>query len=376
MTGKRTPTRREPTTAPVGVDLFCGAGGMSLGFEMAGFDVICGIDVDPIHLEAYKNNFPQGVAWQTDIRTLERAELKAQTGAGSIDVLFGGPPCQGFSYGGRHDPEDPRNELLTHFGRLVSELRPRYFVVENVPGILRNNGTLIESFLNSVSACGYDVVEPIRDLDAADFGVPQRRRRVFILGAAGGEHPLTYPKVNGREAPSAWQAIGDLPELDRYEYLLRDDVFRGSLGEPSDYAAHLRTDRIGIALDPAEPVVLSGCSRSIHRKATVARFSAIRPGTRDPISRFYRLAKDDLAPTLRAGSGPEKGSYTAPRPIHPEADRCITVREAARLHSIPDWFALHHTKWHGFRQVGNAVPPLLAKAVAERVGAAILGHAS
>jgi len=117
--------------------------------------------------------------------------------------------------------------------------------------------------------------------------------------------------------------------------------------------------------------MLTGCQRCDHNPDIVRRFQATNPGTLEPISRFQRLHLDRLAPTLRAGTGKDKGSFTAARPIHPTQARCITVREAARLHSFPDWFQFHPTQWHGFRQVGNSVPPNLANAVAARVAHAL-----
>jgi DNA (cytosine-5)-methyltransferase 1 len=227
----------------------------------------------------------------------------------------------------------------------------------------------------NMTRAGYTVVEPIYDLDAQAFGVPQRRRRVFVIGWRNGEAPATYPEPSGVAPPTVWDAIGDLPEVDDFRYLLHEDVCREPLGLASTYAALLRGD----CRDPADrstvrtgSVGLSGCLRTVHSIRTLERFGRLMPGHWDDVSRFYRLAKDGVAPTLRAGSGPSNGSYTAPRPIHPLRSRCITVREAARLHSLPDWFSFHPTKWHGFRQVGNAVPPLLARAVANSVRGALL----
>lgn len=342
---------------------------MSLGFEQAGFAVAAALDNDPINIEAYRGNFPGVIPLQRDAAAATGAWIRHQAKLGdqSIDLVFGGPPCQGFSFGGLHQANDPRNLLLKEFARLVDELQPCYFVLENVRGLLRNDGRLLKPFLSRVARAGYTVLEPILDLDAQDFGVPQRRRRVFILGWRDGMPPVQYPSVDGARRPTAWDAIGDLPEVDEYPDLLVDDVYKGPLGAPSEYAAELREVN---SLRP-ERVGLSGCRRTIHKPETITRFAKVLQGEQDKVSRFYRLSANGVAPTLRAGTGPLEGSFTAPRPIHPTRHRCITVREAARLHSIPDWFALDATKWHGFRQVGNSVPPHLARAVASQVAKAL-----
>jgi DNA (cytosine-5)-methyltransferase 1 len=226
------------------------------------------------------------------------------------------------------------------------------------------------------------VVSPIQVLDAAEFGVPQRRKRVFILGYMARATPPVYPasskpfSKNGDSGrPTVWDAIGDLPKIDNYKYLLETDRYQGSLGEPSPYARVLR----GEIPDPDDGIKeattngsgLGGCLRTSHSAKTIRRFSKTKQGCSEDVSRFYRLSKKGLAPTLRAGTGPAQGSFMAPRPIHPFQDRCITVREAARLHSFPDYFQFHPTKWHGFRQIGNSVPPPLARAVAKAVRLAL-----
>ncbi len=354
---------------------------MSLGFEQAGFDIAVGVDSDPIHLETYSRNFPGCSTVCADISRITGRQIlsKARLDGRDIHVLFGGPPCQGFSLIGRRRADDSRNALIYHFARLVRELKPLYFVAENVEGLLRGEvADVLRSFVRRVKRAGYGVVETIISLDASDFGVPQRRRRVFILGYQKGLPALEYPlplsfsNPDGRVVrPCVWDAIGDLPNVDDFGQLLTTDVFRGPLGSPSDYASVLRGDRP----DPEDasrkrkrnPDGLTGCLRTVHSPDTVRRFAHTGPGTHEPISRFYRLTQNGLAPTLRAGTGRSHGSFTAPRPIHPIYPRCITVREAARLHSFPDWFSFHPTKWHGFRQVGNSVPPLLARAIARSI---------
>jgi DNA (cytosine-5)-methyltransferase 1 len=267
---------------------------------------------------------------------------------------------------------------------LVAELSPRYFVVENVEGILLGNAKdMLDEFVLRVERAGYCIVKPIRVLDAVEFGVPQRRRRVFILGYKEGLATPEYPRPpytqdhrsSTAAAPTVWDAIGDLPNIGKYRYLLKSHEYMGDLRTPSPYARILR----GEASDPDDKSLerhvngagLGGCLRTLHTAKTIKRFANTKQGTYDEVSRFYRLARNGFAPTIRAGTGPERGSFMAARPIHPFQNRCITVREAARLHSFPDSFVFHPTKWHGFRQIGNSVPPRLARALAESVRRAI-----
>lgn len=369
---------------PIAVDLFCGAGGMSLGFEQAGFRIAAAVDLDPIHVGVHEHNFPDCRSIQADLALATGEELRTRAGLHSeqIDVLFGGPPCQGFSMIGQRQATDPRSELLLHFGRLVGELKPSYFVMENVEGLLMGRArSYLHAFVEGVGRDGYSVVQPIKVLDASEFGVPQRRRRVFVLGYRRDMTAPTYPNkpvsFGMALAPKVWDAIGDLPNVGQVPELLVTDIYERPLGEASVYARYLR----GELRDPEDLSLprphchgrLTGCAATAHTATTRRRFAETRPGTYESVTHFYRLERRGLAPTLRAGTDKTRGSYMAPRPIHPTQARCITVREAARLHSLPDWFQLHSTKWHGFRQIGNAVPPLLARAVAFEVAHALEG---
>ena len=372
---------------PIGIALFSGVGGMSLGFEQAGFDIPMAIEADHIHAETYQINFPKCLILNRDISKINGAEVLAATVLKDkeIDVLFGGPPCQGFSLIGKRREDDSRNELVYQFSRLVREIRPNYFVLENVEGLLLGKASdVANSFIRRVKRAGYNIVTPIQTLDASDFRVPQKRKRVFILGFKKELAVPVYPKPMRRQKnkknayyPCVWDAIGDLPNVDEFEYLIKTDVYSGRLGNVSDYALILRGEKRDFNDRSRKRKKigkgLTGCLRIEHKPTTVERFVKTAPGCVEAISRYHRLSKDGLAPTLRAGTGSSNGSYTAPRPIHPVYPRCITVREAARLHSYPDWFKFHPTKWHGFRQVGNSVPPLLARAVAKSIIKAIKG---
>ena len=360
---------------PIGVDLFAGAGGLSLGFEQAGFDVRASVEIDPIHAAVHAFNFPNCVSICTDAANVTGAEIRkaARIGRAPVDVVFGGAPCQGFSLIGKRMLDDPRNRLLLEFLRLTVELDARYFVFENVKGItIGDHKKLLEELIASFRENGYEVVLPYRVLNAAHFSVPQDRQRLFLMGAKKGLPLPTYPHSAASLRTTVWEAIGDLPEATEYAELNDSDVTSNAkFGKPSVYAKKLResiTDPTDFShLRRWNRKVLTSSMLTEHTALSQKRFSETKPGCVEPVSRFLKLDRDGVCNTLRAGTGSDKGAFTSPRPIHPEMPRCITVREAARLHSYPDWFRLHATKWHGFRQIGNSVPPMLARAVASQV---------
>ncbi|MFE1746836.1 DNA cytosine methyltransferase [Coleofasciculus sp. H7-2] len=413
---------------PVAVDLFAGAGGFSLGIEQAGFDVAVAVEVDPVHAAVHAFNFPHTEVLCADARTLSGEAIRkavqrwalhkgwvgvsppAPAWNGEIDLAIGGPPCQGFSLMGKRRLDDERNDLVLHFCRLVIELQPRYFLMENVPGIAQKEHAIyLERLKSEFKSVQYHITEPVQVLNAADFGVPQNRKRLFLLGTRAGEVPLSYPLVAGKHVEitpdtslpkkrgkkknpfilhalsfrvTVKDAIADLPNLDDFPELLTTDEV---LLQPAQleqmqtlasiYALHL----ISIAPEPnnfayprlVNPHLLTSSLRTQHTATSIERFDKTLPGQLESVSRFRRLNWDHLSHTLRAGTGSGCGRYTSPRPIHPTYPRVISVREAARLHSFPDWFRFHTTKWHGFRQIGNAVPPMLARAVGYQVIAAL-----
>ena len=402
---------------PVAVDLFAGGGGLSLGLEQAGFDVAAAVEYDPVHAATHEFNFPLTRVLCADVSApLRAAELRQAVSDGlsahgrsdedwdgEIDLVAGGPPCQGFSLIGKRLVDDSRNQLVFHFFRLVSELKPRYFVMENVPGMTRGgHAGILDTLIQEFESIGYRFPEArkYRVLNAADFGVPQDRKRLFLIGTrADQEAVATHPEpkvrpVPKRESmprrgdaslapgPSVSDAIGDLPNLDDFSALKHGDeveidkaTLRESENAMSDYARRLH----GLAADPEDlgyervwnPSRLTASARTEHTSKSIARFEVTVPGETEPISRFYRLDPKGLCNTLRAGSGSERGAFTSPRPLHPVHPRVLSVREAARLHSFPDWFRPHGTKWHGFRQIGNAVAPLVGRAVGQQVIAAL-----
>jgi DNA (cytosine-5)-methyltransferase 1 len=357
---------------PIGIDLFAGAGGLSLGFEQAGFDVVAAVEIDPIHAAIHEFNFPLCKTVCRSVENISGDELRRVAGLGEceIDVVFGGAPCQGFSMIGKRAFDDPRNSLVRHFVRLVVELNAKYFVFENVKGLtIGRHKRFLQELIESFQDAGYDVVEDYRVLNAADYGVPQDRRRLFLMGCRRGLRLPAYPDPT--ESVKVREALSDLPNAEDFEALRASENVRARLGNPSKYAAQLR----GIETDVTDfgyarhfdSELLTASLRTEHTEVSRRRFAETEHGKTEPISRFHKLNPDGVCNTLRAGTASDRGAFTSPRPIHPEFPRVITVREAARLHSYPDWFRFHSTKWHGFRQIGNSVPPRLGRAVAGAV---------
>jgi DNA (cytosine-5)-methyltransferase 1 len=211
---------------------------------------------------------------------------------------------------------------------------------------------------------------PYRVLNAADFGVPQDRKRLFVIGARRGLPTSSYPTPH-EERATVWEAIGDLPDADEFDELNANDAVKVQWESKAVYARRLR----GLDADPTnfgyprttDRNLLTSSLRTEHTALSKSRFLATEHGKTEAVSHFRKLPPDGLCNTLRAGTDSARGAFTSPRPIHPFVPRVITVREAARLHSYPDWFRFHATKWHGFRQIGNSVPPLLARAVAGEI---------
>lgn len=385
MSNRKTPSKSN--VRPLGIDLFAGAGGMSLGFEQAGFDVAAAIEIDPVHCAVHKFNFPETAVVPRSVAELSGDDIRKAAGIGSrkIDCVFGGPPCQGFSLIGQRVLDDPRNSLVLDFVRLVAELDAETFVFENVKGLtVGKQRAFLDELVQAFESRGYAVRMPWRVLDAAHFGVPQHRQRLILFGAKKGLAVPDYPTATTNPAdgkrnmqglargPNCKEAIGDVPDAERFETLVDTDIVKtNAFRKPSTYAAEMRcltndAWHFGRVRD-WNPAFLTSSARTVHTEISQRRFGETTPGDVEPISRFFKLAPDGLSNTLRAGTDAARGAFTSPRPIHFEHARCITVREMARLHGFPDWFRLHATKWHGARQIGNAVPPPLARAVASKV---------
>lgn len=369
---------------PIGIDLFAGVGGMSLGFEQAGFDIAAAVELDPVHCAAHAYNFPHTKVLARSVKGLTAEEIRLAAGIGrrAVDVVFGGAPCQGFSMIGQRAIDDPRNSLVREFVRIVTELKARYFVFENVKGLtVGKHKNFLRELVEEFEVAGYRVQAPWRVLNATDFGVPQSRERLILMGARKGFAIPEYPNAEFvapgrlstlRPGPTCADALGDLPDAEEFAELVNGDVVEtGRWGEPSAYARELRclsneSWHHGYVRN-WNPWVMTASARTEHTEISRARFAETAQGSVEPISRFFKLAENGISNTLRAGTDSARGAFTSPRPIHYKYPRCVTVREMARLHGYPDWFRFHVTKWHGARQIGNSVPPPMARGIAAAV---------
>jgi DNA (cytosine-5)-methyltransferase 1 len=358
---------------PIGIDLFAGAGGLSLGFEQAGFDIAAAVEIDPVHCATHEYNFPYSTTICASVVDLTGDEIRrrANLGTANVDVVFGGAPCQGFSLIGKRALDDPRNQLVFHYVRIVRELKPKYCVFENVKGLtLGKQAAFLGELIEALQEADYDVLSPFRVLNAADYGVPQNRHRLFLVAARRGLPLPKYP-VPQKICVSVRDAIDDLPDADSFDDLSETDTVRTNWETVSPYARRLRC----LDCDPTDfgyrrefnQDMLTSSRRTNHTELSQIRFLQTEHGKTEPVSRFRKLDPSGRCNTLRAGTDSARGAFTSPRPIHPLLPRVITVREAARLHSYPDWFRFHVTKWHGFRQIGNSVPPMLGRAVAGEI---------
>ncbi len=379
---------------PIGIDLFAGAGGLSLGFEQAGFDVRAAVEIDPVHCAVHEFNFPDTKVICRSVEKLSGDDIRQLAGLGNqkVDCVFGGAPCQGFSLIGQRVLDDPRNSLVLDFVRIVSQLDAKTFVFENVKGLtLGKHRRFLEELVQAFDAAGYACQLPWKVINAGNYGTPQSRERLFLMGAKKGQPLPTYPapttNIAGKktrlgdlpDGPTAKDALGDLPDAESFASLITSDAVKTTkFQSPSAYASELRclspdAWHLGYPRKWAQEVLTSS-ARTNHTDISRRRFDSTKAGTVEPISRLFRLAEDGVSNTLRAGTDGTRGAFTSPRPIHYAYRRCVTVREMARLHGFPDWFRFNVTKWHGARQIGNSVPPLLARAVAGQITKALGVH--
>ena len=383
----------KPTKRGSCVDLFAGWGGLSLGIEQAGFDIDLAVDVLPENVETHGSMFSYGRHAAMDLtedRSKEmrsilgnNAEIDALAFSTLPDVVVGGPPCQGISAMGRRDPHDPRNKLMDSFVQHLVRLGARYGVMEQVPTLLEErNAEHLDHLREVLHAGGYGLVQP-KILRAIDFGVPQKRERVFLLihrlDQAAPEYPTPTHGPGGdmwsKPTPTVADALSGLPDADNYDELWSRHWVKADHPWPDRWYGRVMR---GLENDPDDlgyrrawrPDLLTCSQRTQHEAASVERFMATKPGGSEKVSRRHRLDPEGQSLTLRAGTGADKGSFTAVVPIHPKGTRSITVREAARLHSIPDWVLLNPTKILAYRQIGNSVAPLLARAVGKAIAKA------
>ncbi|MGZ5528134.1 MAG: DNA cytosine methyltransferase [Limisphaerales bacterium] len=365
---------------PKVIDLFAGAGGLSLGASRAGFNVAAAVEIDKHAVLAHKLNFPNSVHIDTDVLSLSGRELLAKAGlkTGELSGLVGGPPCQGFSSMGRRIVDDPRNSLFSAFFHLVAELKPAFFLAENVPGILAERNEPLRTEALARIPRGYRLLKPIK-VRASDFGAPTIRTRVFFIGYDPKRvNELSESDFEPSESPldvRVSHALKGVPSLgptwesgDGWKKVnLPDETAFGDRlnGHIPAGVGHLDS------LRKLEKRLVSGFFSTTHTTETIQRFGALGAGEVDRVSKSVRLNPHGYCPTLRAGTGPERGSYQAVRPVHPFDPRVICPREAARLQGFPDWFQFDPTKWHSFRQIGNSVSPIVAEAVLSKIFSAL-----
>ena len=375
------------------VDLFAGAGGLSCGLEMAGFKPVLANEIIPQYASTYKNNHPDTIVVVEDIRKLCEREFLLKNGIeiDSIDLLAGGPPCQGFSVNAPiRSLDDPRNHLFKDFLRIAALLRPRGILIENVPGIVSlGKGTVVNQIYNELSELGYTVSHKI--LFAGHYGVPQMRFRTIFIAIkksicnridfpdpqydakaianfTGAKElcipilPLFQGQLKSHTAVN--DALSDLPEIAPGKIIEKQKY----LSEPqNEYQEYLRKNSkhvfnhycaklADINMERLKHIPQGGCWRDIPH--TLLPEGLKRARRSDHTKRYGRLDPDGLCSTVLTKCDPHWGSF-----FHPCFDRVISIREAARIQSFPDSYHFHGSITEQYGQVGNAVPPLLAKAI-------------
>lgn len=386
------------------LDLFAGAGGLSEGLCEAGFHSLFACEIVPVYADTYKLNHPGTKVYTADIRSLDAEMVLADLGLerGQLDLLAGGPPCQGFSINAPvRSILDQRNHLFKEYLRFVDAFAPRAVLIENVPGLVSfEHGATLHAILDALAQLGYGA--DVRILGAAYYGVPQMRWRTIILGLRGKVLPsAAFPepiyhapirpnftttfdgqmlvKIPGPEVSATFttvrEAIGDLPPLACGE---RGDKVKDYISEPiCDYQRRLRTGSPGVYNHEAPRL----------SKINLERLKYIKPGGNwtdipddllpdgmrranrgDHTKRYGRVTADGLASTILTKCDPHWGAY-----FHYEQDRSFTVREAARIQSFPDHYIFTGAVAEQFAQVGNAVPPLLAESVGLTLKSILIG---
>lgn len=345
-----------------GIDLFCGAGGMSMGAIMSGIDVAHAVELDNKAATTFRHNHARTVLHNQDIRTVSKRDFN-NLKRSIPTVVFGGPPCQGFSTSNQttRSKKNASNWLFEEYLRIVAEVKPDWVVFENVKGLVETeSGYFLDAVLKGFKSRGYTTSHFI--LNSVDYGVPQKRNRLFIIGSLHGIE-VAPPKKNAIKPVTVKEALRDLPNL---ENGASSNVMAYSRKAQFSYAKKLRSG-------------LSFCTNNIvtyNAPHIVQRYSHIPQGGNwedipkslmenySDVSRchtgiYRRLVEDEPSIVI--------GNFRKNMLIHPWCDRGLSVREAARLQSIPDWFEFHGSIGFQQQQVGNLVPPLLAKAVFDQI---------
>jgi len=337
------------------LDLFCGPGGFATGFEWAGFQTVAGIDIHQPSLSTFARNHPKAATLNADVRDVSAEQILSLTKTKSFDVMSAGVPCEGFSMANRNRTKfnDARNFLFIEFLRLAEALQPRVILVENVANLTRHaGGVFAEEIENGMRALGYRTTSKI--VNAIDFGVPQRRRRVMFLGFKDEDAKFVWPSTLDQDPLTVSDAIlGDLPPLDSNE---ASTTYAGEAITP--YQKLMRGAQVELLNHQAPR----------HPPETVERISKTLPG--EPMYENYkqriRLHPGKPSPTVISGGIRPQFAYG-----HPTQPRGLSIRERARLMSFPDSYEFLGGLTQGRVQTGDAVPPLLAKAVAGEIRRAL-----
>lgn len=334
------------------IDLFCGCGGLSLGFESAGFNVLLGIDMWEDALVTYRRNHKNGNTLCADLATLHVEEVDKSINHEKVDVIIGGPPCQGFSIAGKRIVDDDRNKLYKSFVRMVAYFKPKAFVLENVPNILSiGEGAVREAIIKDFSELGYKVTYKV--LLAADYGVPQNRRRAIFVGMLEGKE-FVFPAPTVEQPVTSKEAVSDLPEE--------------GIEDGGNYPSPPLTDY--------QRLMRQGCERlynheiTIHNDRTKEIIAMVPDGGnyKDLPVELQNTRKVHIAWTRLNSKRPsitiDTGHF---HHFHYEYNRVPSARESARFQSFPDSFVFIGNKTSKLKQIGNAVPPLMAEVIANEI---------
>lgn len=347
------------------VDLFSGAGGLSRGFLDAGFDVVLGVDFNESALKTFKENHGNAEALMLDLFDHNNIDVIVKYLSDrniELDVLIGGPPCQGFSIAGPRDMNDKRNSLYLAMVKLADRLKPQAILLENVPGMLQtNDGIGAKRIVSDFAKIGYKMVPKL--LYAPDFGVPQIRKRVFFVGLLdGSSFEFPEPCVKPEDYVTCEQAIGDLPSLQTEDGIIikGDDIQKYETEPQSDYQKLMRANSIDIR-NHIGCIPIEKTRKMIRLVPEGKNYKALPEEYRGMYKYHEALTRyHSKRPSLTINTGHRSH-------FHYKYDRIPTVRESARLQSFPDDFIFYGNKTEQYKQVGNAVPPMLGKAVAEQL---------
>lgn len=334
------------------IDLFCGCGGLSLGFEKAGINVLVGIDAwqDAITTFNYNHKNSKGIC--ADLSTLEPSEIEKELNGKSIDLIIGGPPCQGFSVAGKRIVDDVRNKLYKNFVRFVEYYKPKAFMMENVPNILSIGGGIVrDSIVKDFSDLGYKVVYQV--LTASNYGTPQNRRRAVFVGFNNG-FEFKFPEKTVEKLITSSEALSDLPE--------------NSLEDGTSYPIASKCDYQKLMRCNSDKVYNHQITEHNERTKEIIALVPDGGNYKNLPEELQQTRKVHIAWTRLNSQKPSFTIDTGHRHhFHYKWNRIPTVRESARIQSFPDDFIFLGTKTSQYKQVGNAVPPLMAEAIAKTI---------